>query len=266
MIQGLGYVQDIPDHRDDILGVGGGGWPWSFSVEHLLPPVLSQGVFNSCVAHGVAELVYASHVSSGILTPELCSRLFIWNKTRALNGTLRYNMGVSIRDAIKILNSCGFCPESAFPYESFMSGDNGKLPAFMCHAPPVADAKAYDQRIAFHNAGKNPARYYRIDATNGSVLRAIKGAICAGLPVMFGADVSQEFVDGTFDHSKPVLPPRETIGGHCMVFTGYEGDIFRVRNSWGPHWGDRGSCLFSSDYVIQTLDRWTIEHAPIYSG
>ncbi len=49
--------------------------------------------------------------------------------------------------------------------------------------------------------------------------------------------------------------------GHSIAFVGYEDDagkpgggIFRIRNSWGPQWGDGGYGIMSYDYVRAYLN------------
>lgn len=47
------------------------------------------------------------------------------------------------------------------------------------------------------------------------------------------------------------------VGGHALAFTGYRttarGRHYRLENSWGPEWGDRGGCWVSEDGFIHLL-------------
>lgn len=51
-------------------------------------------------------------------------------------------------------------------------------------------------------------------------------------------------------------------GGHCMLIVGHDDarQVFRVRNSYGPRWGDYGHCWLPYDYLTKTdpkFDAWT---------
>jgi hypothetical protein len=72
-------------------------------------------------------------------------------------------------------------------------------------------------------------------------------------------------VDGTqlsqLERQALVVAPDHTDGAHCMVIVGYDAGqrIFRVRNSWGSHWGDIGHCWIPFSYLAidPDFDAWT---------
>ena len=85
-------------------------------------------------------------------------------------------------------------------------------------------------------------------------LEAWKQVLAEGYPIIFGLSLF-----GSFDKQrKPGYVPepsegetgRESHGGHAMLAVGYSDpdEMFIVRNSWGPDWGDKGYCYIPYDY------------------
>ena len=254
MIRGLGYVQDAVDSRDwPIEQFGDGLYAASkASLVQYAPSVLDQGRLNSCVAHAVASVVYICHGLRGDPDPDLCSILFLWNLTRATEGTGTLNSGTSIRDCLKVLNDYGFCKEEAFPYDDRIDNTGAAF-----KVPPLsAIRQAFDQRVKFGT--RRPAAYARLYNAD-----QIKTALTANFPVILGLGVDIDFQAG---RKTVVDKPMKNDGGHCMTVIGFEGDLFRVRNSWGKSWGDDGDCYFTEEALDVNKDVWMVTHAPEFSG
>lgn len=258
--RGLGWCPDGKDDRDYIFGAGAGAGslPYSGSMEHLLPEVLDQGALESCVAHGAAEAIFASHYADGY-RPTLCSRLWLFNLTRSMEHRLDANVGVSMRDTFTVLNKLGFCPEEKMPYDADTLGPS---PAYKRVPSMEAFRAAFDQRYQFGTS--NPARYERLIGDGEDMFHEIKAAITARRAVVFGIEVYKDFVDNAFDPLEPLKPNGSPMGGHCMVVCGYIGNNFVVRNSWGKGFGHGGNCILSGEYMLQSRDRWVVRHALNY--
>jgi C1A family cysteine protease len=251
----MGWLPDppkVPGEKPDWLATARLSLPPApdaASCKGHLGAVLDQERLGSCVWQAIAKLLWSSHVRQGIASPKLCSILAGYYISRAYAGTERYDSGTHLRTGFRALNKFGFCPEDEWPY---LIGRFAEMP------PTNAFRKAFDQ--------KDPTDYYRIHETGNERLDAIKRAIAVGLPVAFGTDVSRAFCDGelgkVWDH-----PTGEIAGGHAMVLSGYDGDVFDVLNSWGEGWGDGGWGRMSADYVAWegTRDLWVAKHAPPYS-
>jgi hypothetical protein len=87
-------------------------------------------------------------------------------------------------------------------------------------------------------------------------LKAIRDAIAKGYPVVFGTAVAKSFMParGPIEIDRP--KSNETlVGNHAMCIVGYEGDRFRVLNSWGKNWRDNGFCWMTQSYLI-----WSRSH------
>jgi C1A family cysteine protease len=50
----------------------------------------------------------------------------------------------------------------------------------------------------------------------------------------------------------PDVNREQCLGGHAVVIVGYDYNkrTFKVRNSWGADWGDRGYAHFPFDYIL----------------
>jgi C1A family cysteine protease len=101
--------------------------------------------------------------------------------------------------------------------------------------------------------------------TGEARVTAVKQALSAGKPVMFGTNVSNDFAEDKLP-SGAINPPVNgpIAGGHAMVICGFDGDTFDILNSWGESWGNSGWCTFSADYIAwsDTRDLWTVDVAP----
>jgi C1A family cysteine protease len=57
-------------------------------------------------------------------------------------------------------------------------------------------------------------------------------------------------------------PNEAQIGGHCVALRGYDSSskLFRLRNSWGPSWGDKGDGYLPERYFEEHLavDCWML--------
>jgi hypothetical protein len=67
---------------------------------------------------------------------------------------------------------------------------------------------------------------------------------------------SQSHVDANYVYNHTT---GKGLGGHCLAVIGYDDDLhaLRIRNSWGPQWGDNGDLWISEDYATQNYrDAW----------
>jgi hypothetical protein len=68
-------------------------------------------------------------------------------------------------------------------------------------------------------------------------------------PVVVGIDVRESMFDPLANGDWVV--EGNSVGGHCCLVTGYSRDYgrrgprYRIRNSWGEHWGNNGNVYIS---------------------
>lgn len=238
--RGLGYLPDLPDHRDrdiDKLGIGSSKLPGNVALP--VREVLDQGRTNTCVAQAIAQAVRVK------TEEELLSRLAIYWNARAYHAATKRDDGTHIRLAIRALQRYGAPPERVWPFDvSLLSSKLNKKPSLASYQ-------------LGHDFG-GVRGYYRIFDTGLAKLLAIKAAIASGRPVVAGWHVDGAFVadDGPALIDVPTGP---AIGGHAMAIVGYTEDAFEVVNSWGTRWRQDGFAYFTPAMVMEAIDVWAID-------
>ena len=238
----LGWLPDLPDHRDFIFAVPAPqAVPPRVDLSGKLPPPYDQGQLGSCTANAIAGAVEFTAIAQGkpAVTP---SRLFIYYNERAMEGTVNSDAGARIRDGIKSVAKQGVCPESEWPYV---------IKEFTVKPP----AQAY--RDAKHDLVTS---YYRIPLLLTTMLQCL----VAGFPFVFGITVYESFMNAPGGVVPMPAPGEGVMGGHAMLCVGYDlaSRRFKFRNSWGTGWGDgtgHGSIPF--EYLSSNQlggDYWTI--------
>lgn len=206
--------------------------PASQDLADDFPPVGRQGPQSSCVgwALGYAARSYYTRREwrSHGETPEPFSPSFIYNQTKE-GGCAS---GSSISSGLKLLESMGVVGISDFPYEPDA-----------CSRQPTPDqlVKAQKNRIK---------SWARVETSHPE---AIKAEIHQGNPVVIGLWVTPAFYQmkaGTYSDMSDV-----SSGGHALVVVGYDDrrNAFKVVNSWGEKWGDRGFGWISYETMIKRI-------------
>jgi C1A family cysteine protease len=218
--------------------------PVTVDLRTKCPPVLDQGQLGSCTANALAN----AHLFNQLLQTGgedlLPSRLFIYWNERNLEGSVDSDAGAQIRDGIKVLAKLGAPPESLWPYD---------ISRFA--TKPTANAF----RVALaHQA----LTYQRVTRS----LPQLKGALALGFPVVFGFTVYESFESEAVAKSgvAPLPGPTErSVGGHAVMAVGYDDSkqVFRVMNSWGNGWGQKGFFTLPYAYLTSSelaADFWTL--------
>ena len=235
-----GWKPQHPDHRDFAYAPKAGKLPASVSPLTQGFPIFDQGNLGSCVANGTAALWQHRHMIEGIdLGP--ASRLFIYYCGRAIEGTVKQDSGLEVRDGLKAIAKQGACIEADWPYV-------------------VGKFKQKPPTLAYSDAAKRIALQYQ--AVPGTVA-SIKGALAAGNPVVGGFTVFESFESDAVAQSGIMPMPKKSeqpIGGHCVVWDGYTSDgcYFWCRNSWGTSWGLGGWFKMPVENLRNSSDFWAL--------
>lgn len=197
--------------------------PPQVDLSGWFPPAGSQGTQGSCVGwavgYGLRSYYYnrALNRDSSIAPP--FSPSFVFNRIRSQPPGC--DGGSRVTDALSLLVSDGVPPLSVFPY-TYQS----------CNSEP-------DNFVRKEAAKSKIKSYKRLDVSRPD---DIKGALHKGHPVVIGMKVNNAFqrLDGNTVFSDAAPAPGE--GGHAMVVAGYDESrrAFRLFNSWGDDWGDKG--------------------------
>lgn len=224
--------------------------PASFA---LTPPAVDdQGQEGSCGPNAIDGLLKFNMAKQGMtVTPT--SRQFTYYITRVLMGTVSEDSGVDNRTMLTALSQSGFAPEALWPYSQNLT------------AKPAASV--------FAAALPNRLTDYAAVEQN---LQTMKACILAGHPFLFGFTCYEQLEsDQAAKDGKLAMPSGQSIGGHDIVFYGYDDSMecpaaktpgaFKFLNSWGGQWGESGSGWFPYDYATdanEAGDFWVINTVP----
>lgn len=206
--------------------------------------VEDQQSLNSCTGTAITS---AYELMVKILYPneyvEL-SDLFVYYNARLEEGTEDRDIGVFLKNGIKVLKKYGVCAESLCPYDLEKWDD---LPS------EVAYKDAQNRKILQYE--KLISTYYLIEVLNDNK------------PIVFGMEIYESFMDLNDRISTVTFPSRKerSLGGHAMCMVGYdlEKRLFLAKNSFGPNWGMDGYCWIPFDYLKQEgYDFWTFDITP----
>jgi len=258
---GLGWVPDLPDHRDVV---------YSAPLQHLqqLPPKIDlrpqitfapydQGRIGSCTANAIAGAVQFDRIKTGKSPDFTPSRLFIYYNERVTEHSVPADAGAQIRDGIKSVVKLGVCKETTWPYDDTPADPNTHL------FPQNAKAAQKPSQAAYSEAKKFRAlSYSRVQSS----LAQMKGCLADGFPFVLGFTVYDSFWNAAGDPVSVLLMPSgsdSVVGGHAVLAVGYDDtkQQFIIRNSWGPNVQDHGHFYMPYAYAIDpTLasDFWTI--------
>jgi hypothetical protein len=227
--------EQLTNIEDDVnFGFSNSSLPSSVDLRTNFPPIGNQGQYGTCVAWAVAynHMTFLEAKEKGLTTSQLgSSKAFspkdlFWtisnaNKGAACNGT-------NFETAYDVLLKRGVATLSTVPYTSLGS----------CSASTTG--------------GENEASGHKISNYREITFdkATIKGYLAEGRAVVFGAKLGDEFMSA----SDASVLSYQTFGYtgqhayHAMILSGYDdtkgsNGAFRVVNSWGESWGDKG-CLW----------------------
>jgi C1A family cysteine protease len=241
-----GWKRDAHDNRDRKFNLAAAlavaTLPSKIDLRGICPPVYNQEQLGSCTANGSTFAFEFCQIKQG-LPAVPSSRLFAYYNTRVIEGTVAYDSGAQIRDAIKAIVQWGDCPESEWPYD---------VSQFATQPPPTC----------YTDAAKHLAVAYESVPQD---LDHLRGCLASGFPIVFGFTVYRSFESNAVAQTGMVPMPHwfeRVMGGHAVAAVGYddETELFIIRNSWGSGWGDEGYCYMPYDYLLssEASDFWTI--------
>jgi C1A family cysteine protease len=256
-IRKLGWLPDIPDHRDFLYAAPSHvlrSFPPAMDLEPQCPKELyDQGRLGSCTANAIAAAIEFDQIKQKQkqATP---SRLFIYYNERKMEHATLVDAGAQIRDGIKSVAKLGACPESMWPYDDNTPEQEG-TPCPDCKFAQQAPKECYTEAL------KHQIVLYQRLVQD---LNTMKGCLASGYPFVFGFTVYSNF---PFDTTSGEIPMPGTndhvIGGHAVLAAGYDDStrMLKFRNSWGKKWAKGGYGFIPYSYLTETNlsdDFWTI--------
>ena len=246
-IAALSYNHKIVniEHLDTIMDV------YCLEVPEHHNFALEAGVFvHNCTAHMMASIVEYNNVRWDTkISRKRLSRLFQYYATRLIDGTVNEDSGAYIRDAIKASVLYGCIWESKWWYNV----------AKFAVKPPKSlwDLAAKSKVVSYH----------RIEDGD---LETMKQTLASGYLIGFGFAVFDNMMTKEMSTSGILHRPGPNdnlLGGHAVTIVGYDDNrgAFKIRNSWGTSWGQKGYFWIDYDYVSDKSlcnDFWVVNSVP----
>ena len=195
--------------------------PKEYTCVPNLFPVRDQGSQGTCLAQSITCMKEVQEKRDISLSTSL-SPQFIYN--------LRSNQpeeGMYGRDGMSIVKRLGVCLEPAYKY-------GRKDPI-----PQDALLQATNHKIVSY------ARITTVDGVKRSLIENGPCVIC--FPTY---NTGPQFW-------KPQSLGDKIIGGHAVAIVGYDKMGFKIRNSWGPQWGQNGYTLYPYSDFGAHWEIWT---------
>ena len=199
------------------------------------PPIYNQNVIGSCTANALCSNIrYLARNKS--FEP---SRLFVYymerlNECKGDHSAI-YDSGATIDYACQYSEEVGVCEEHMWPYDIM---NVNIQPPQAC----IDNARSY-----------KVGRCFNISLNFGCMLKTIKYLLRMHLPVLYAFGVYASFMLTGAASGRPSMPnpivyedgndARDPfLGGHEVLIVGYDDttQLFKLVNSWGEEWGEKG--------------------------
>ena len=202
--------------------------------------VWDQGNLGSCTAFAMLSTV---HYYDSTTQP---STLFQYYNERLQDGDVNDDNGSTLSQATQCLAKYGYCTAESWPYD----------PNQFMTAPPQS---CYDQ--ALPNIEDKNLQFESIDYSQQTIMHRL----AQNCPIVMGISVYESFeseVVATTGQVPMPKPNEQLLGGHAVSIVGYDTTTckWKVRNSWGPNWGDQGYFYLPFDYICEgqlASDLWS---------
>lgn len=249
----LGAIPSPEDKRDYIVSAAPAPQAYTPVMLSPLPKIKDQGAVGSCVAH---EGSYIAEYYNG----EVCSTAFLYG--------LRFknywqSAGMYHRDVLNTLLKFGECSNKECP-------GNVEMPLAKTNIMGTTDSFTW---LPFGFQEEEESTW--TDVLKGWLVKAeprkitsyakvinadsMKAALANGWPIIFSTGIKNYHPDKKYFIFHP---GGNSAGYHSMAVWGWDyvngKEYFRVSNSWGTNWGDKGWCWMSAEDILLENDAWAI--------
>ena len=220
-------------------------FPETIDYSEFVPAIKDQGSIGSCGSHaavtGIETLEKIYNPSWYVPLSEMFHYWIVRQEEYeglVFNTTYPNDNGQTGRDAMRVLNRVGVCPENLYPYNVSNFND----------MPFLAPSFARFWKLLEYN------KCWSVDA--------IKSALVDKKVVWLGIPVKSNFLKHKGEDVITFDPDFQHKGGHAVLIVGYNESkqAFRIVNSWGTTWGDKGYGWMSYQYLYDAdwFDSWAM--------
>lgn len=251
IVDDTGYLPDeedwdiIPDtiapYDDDDLD----SLPKHVSLEMYFPPIGDQGQYGTCVVWATGyNLTTALNAIKNNWTPEQLedpanqtSPKDLWMGISS-NQKGKFCCGTCFEPTFNVLTSSGVASMKIVPYKNMGT----------CNGQYIGDST------------NTLARYKHVVSASGGnpSVKQIKAYLNDTIPLVIAAHLGDRFMTWKSDeviNSDTYLQPGAEHAYHAMALSGYDDskNAFRIRNSWGKTWGDKGSIWVDYNFFVNSF-------------
>jgi C1A family cysteine protease len=205
--------------------------------------VKNQGALGSCGSHAAVSGLEMLHKLENFRWPVPLSELFHYYMVRQKEymNTFPLDTGQNGRNAMKVLNQVGVCPEKLMPYDDSKGASRPSL---------------FAQGFSAFWGVKSYERCYSVEGIMSAL--ATRKAVWLGVPVQAAIRKNK----GELITFKPGV---DLVGGHAMLVLGYDDAkrCLKVLNSWSDSWGEDGFGYLGYEYLSLApwFDAWAFSKA-----
>ena len=221
----LGALFSPTDVRDYRLACVGNEADFPEEFELKMPKVKNQKNVGSCVAHSIASTIEHFNIIQNGNNTKMSTNYIYGNRTN-----MYYNgEGMYTRKAIANACKYGDVFESDFP-------GNTEVPKV------IEEFENKKDELCEKGTPYRFSSYYSVKSKN-----EIKTALMKNGPVVFAMPW---YDDITLKNGVIQTSQKKDGGGHCMVIYGWNKDGWKILNSWGTNWGNKGTAILPYDVKI----------------
>lgn len=229
----FGAILSGKDFRDykAVCCASNNEFPEKFELD--MPSVKNQGNVSSCVAHALSTVIEYFNKKQLNMDERMSTGYIYGNRSTSIHK----GKGMVVRDALSVVRLYGDVTKKVFP-------DNIEVPKAIEEYMEKADElyeEGYKYRISSYCRLKNEADIKQALMANGPVIIAMKW--------YSDIKVKRGVLTSSFDK-------KYEYGSHCMVLYGWDSRGWKVQNSWGGIWGNKGRCVIPYDTEIAEF--WTV--------